>query len=197
MMFQLARAISLLLNPIFVIMPVPYLLVYKVSHDALYALKWSLFSYLFLAMVGLFMLFAVWRGVFTDLDVSKREQRPLLFFFVLLTSVAYYLFLLYLDGPQVLQLAILGIVLGILFVSLINKKIKASLHMATVTTVLLLIGILYNINLIVFTLIPLIAWARIKTQRHTQLEVVVGILCGAFLTFLIYATIKQVFHLSL
>ncbi len=196
-MLQLARFISFILNPIFVIIPVPFLLIYKVTQNTGYALKWSMFSYLFIALIGLFMLFAVWRGIFTDLDVSKREQRPLLFTFALFTLVAYYLFLLYLQGPLVLQYAVFGVAGGILFVSLINRRIKASLHMATVTTVLLLVGIMYSINLITFSLIPIIAWARLKTKRHTTIEVIVGILCGAFITFVVYVTMKQIFHLAL
>lgn len=138
------------------------------------------------------MLFAVWRGIFSDLDVSKRQQRPLLFFVFFLLTVLYLTGLVYFDGPPVLFVAVGGILLSISCISLINRKIKASLHMATITAVLLTLGILYNISLITLVLLPILAWSRIKVKRHTLQETIVGMLCGAFVTAVMYGSIRYI-----
>src|SRR4026208_1637374 len=108
----LARIISFLTNPVFVLFPVPYLLVYRSGYGHIYAIKWTLFTLLFLAMVGFFVLYEVKMKVFSDMDVSKREQRPLLFTIVGIITFIYLASLFFLKAPPVLFITIWGVLVG-------------------------------------------------------------------------------------
>ena len=188
----LARIISFLTNPIFIIVPIPFLLVHYATNNTVYAVKWTLFSMGFLLIVGLIMLYSVRNKIFTDLDVSKREQRPLLFFIVTLVAISYLFALYFFRGPSVLYIALLGILAGISLVVVVNTRIKASLHVATITATFLTLGIMYNLPPLLAIAIPVIAWARVKTKRHTIEEAVIGGSVGAALILLMYFVVKYI-----
>src|SRR3989344_1763615 len=186
MVTEIAKLISFLTNPLFVLFPMPFLLIYKVSSDSIYALKWTIFSFVFIIISALFLLYGVSRGVFSDLDVSKREQRPILFLFIGFVTLFYLFSLFILKGPPVLYITIIGIMVGLLFVSLINTRLKASLHVATITCVIVTAGILYSLSFLFFLLIPITAWSRIRIKRHTLTEAIVGGIAGLLLTLGMY-----------
>lgn len=196
-MMIVAEIISLISNPLILLIPVPYFLVLRVTGDFALAFRWMLFSMAFLLLIGFFMIVAVRRKVFSDLDVSRREQRPLLFVLIGSACFLYFLILYFFRGPAVLYIAVFGIFFGLVLISIINTKIKASIHVATITVLLLTIGILYDVHiLLVGVFIPLIAWARIKTKRHTLRETIAGASTGILLTLIMYGVLKFGFHLN-
>ena len=76
----------------------------------------------------------------------------------------------------------------------ISLMIKASIHVATATSVILLIGMIYKgYSLILLFLIPLLAWSRVKTREHTVLETIIGSLLGVALILIVYTISKQYF----
>ena len=153
----------------------------------MYALEWTVFSWLFLFIIAVFVMYAVLRGIFTDFDVSRREQRPLLFFFTSVIALLYLLGLFALHGPKVLFVAILGVLLGIFCISLINTRLKASIHLATISAIISAISLLYGgLFLMLFILIPIVAWARVTVKRHTIQEAIIGGLTGSILTIGLY-----------
>lgn len=189
-----AKAISFFLGPIFILLPIPFILVSKFSQNYYYALKWTVFSYAFILAVALFVIIGVALKVFSNFDVSKREQRPLLFSFSAFAIFCYLLSLIILDGPKVLFIALFAILLGLAVIIVVNKWVKASIHLATATSVLLFIGIVYRgYFFLLLTLLPLLAWARIKTKEHTLLETVIGSILGIVITLIVYAVTKQFF----
>lgn len=193
-MLSVAKAISFFLSPVFILLPIPFVLVAKFTQDYSYALKWTIFSYAFILAVAIFVIIGVMLGVFSNFDVSKREQRPLLFSFSAFAIFCYLLSLYILDGPKVLFIAIFAIILGLIVIVIVNRWIKASIHVATATSVLLFIGIVYKgyFFLLLF-LIPLLAWARVKMKEHTPLETVIGSTLGIVITLVVYAISKQFF----
>lgn len=194
MKVKIAKTISYLTDPLFLATPIPFLLVLWASEDVVYSLKWAIFSMMFFAFVGMFVLYAVSKKVFTDIDVSKREQRPAFYFFAIYVSLLFLGSLLLLNGPAVLFLAGCGILLSIIVVSIVNLKIKASVHVATVTALIFIVSILYgDAFLFLILLIPLIIWSRIVVKRHTFQEALVGGLIGVLLTLLVYIAIKLLF----
>jgi hypothetical protein len=193
-MVRFARWISFFLGPIFTLFPIPFILVAKFSKDYSYALKWTIFSYAFIMAVTLFVIMGVMFGVFSNFDVSKREQRPLLFSFTAFAAFCYLLSLLILNGPKVLFIALFAVVFGLIVAVIINQWIKASIHMATLTSVLLFIGILYGgYFFLLFLFIPLLAWARVKMKEHTPIETVVGTILGIVITLIVYLVSKRFF----
>lgn len=191
---KIAKSISYLTDPLFLATPIPFLLVLWASEDIMYSLKWSIFSMMFFAFVGLFVIYAVKRGVFTDIDVSKREQRPAFYIFAVYVCLLYLGSLMLLNGPAVLFLAGCGVLLSIIVVSMVNLKIKASVHVATVTALIFIVSILYGDFYLLFLLaIPLIIWSRIVVKRHTLQEAIVGGSIGVLLTMIVYVAIKLIF----
>lgn len=193
----LAHFISLLFNPVVLLLPIPYLLVVRETGDPLYALKWTIFSLFFIVLIGIFMGYAVRRGYFTDFDVSKKEQRPLLFLFIGLVSILYFLSLLYLQGPVVLFIVLAGVLFSVLVFSFLNTRIKASIHLATVSALIFSLSVLYSdVFLLLLVLIPIVAWSRIHIKRHTMQETIVGTATGIIVTFLFYVIFKIILGVS-
>ena len=194
MAMRFAKVVSFLLGPLFVLLPIPFILVGKFTQDYSYALKWTVFSYAFILSVAIFVIIGVLLGVFSNFDVSKREQRPLLFSFCAFAMFCYLLSLFILEGPKILFLALFAIVLGLIVIVVVNRWIKASIHVATLTSVVFLINIIYKGNyFLLLFLIPLLAWSRVKLKQHTPLETVVGSLLGIVITLIVYTVSKQFF----
>lgn len=191
-MMGFAKAISFFLGPVFILLPVPFILVLRFSQNYYYALKWTVFSYAFFLVVALFVIIGVMLGVFSNFDVSKREQRPLLFAFSAFAMFSYLLSLFILNGPKVLFIALFAIILGLVFIATVNRWIKASIHMATFTSVILFIGIIYKgYYFLLLSLIPLLAWSRVKIKEHTAMETLVGTVLGVLITLIVYTVSKQ------
>lgn len=187
-----AKVISFVLSPVFVLFPIPFILVSKFSSDYSDALKWSIFSYAFILIVVVFVIAGVMLGIFTNFDVSKREQRPLLFSFSAFVIFCYLLSLIVLRGPKILFLAVFAIAFGLIILALVNKWTKASVHVATATAVFLLVGFAYKgYFFLLLGLIPLLAWSRVKVKGHTLRETIVGGILGMVITLTVYIVSKQ------
>jgi hypothetical protein len=192
-MITLARLISFIFNPYFLLFPMPFLLVLRETNDPYYALIWALVSTGFIGIVGGIVFILMLRGTFTDLDISKREQRPL-FFLLLSLAAACYLITLYLfQGPIILFLALSGIFFSLIIFSLVNTRIKASMHVASIAALIFVLSILYNgVHYLILFLIPLIAWSRIKIKRHTTSEAIVGGITGLSIAVFLYIVFRYI-----
>lgn len=187
MLNNLAKIISLLSSPSILLLPTPFVLVFKETNNIIYSLKWTFFSYIFLFSVVLFVLLGMLLGFFSDYDVSKKEERPKLFVFVGVITFMFLGSLILLDGPKNLFLATFGITLGVFIISIVNNWIKASVHTATVSAFTFSLIILFGYIFIpALLLIPIMAWARVKIKRHTPQEAFVGGFLGIALTIIIY-----------
>jgi hypothetical protein len=193
-----ARFISFVFNPYFLMIPLPYLLVVRQTGDPEYALKWSVFTIFFLLAVGLSVYISVRRGYFSDLDISKREQRPKFFSLIAIFALIYFIALFYFKGPLALFVALGGIFFSIFVFSFINTKIKASIHVASITALIFSFSVLYNgVFLLLLILIPLIGWSRMKVHRHTRDEVIAGAAAGIMIPLVLFAVFKVLLHVSL
>lgn len=198
MLNLLARAISAIFNPYFLIIPIPYFLVLRQTSDPTYAFKWMLFTGFFLFTIGVTVYIAVRRKYFSDLDISRKEQRPLFFLLISVFGVVYLLGLFWFKAPLVLFVAITGIFISLMVLSLITNKVKASIHVASITGLIFSFSILYSGAFLLFLfLIPLIAWARLRMKRHTRSEVLVGASMGFIIPLVIFLIFKVLLHISL
>lgn len=191
-----ARVISFLANPIFILISLPYFLVLKSSRDPQAALYWTRYTWAFLFVFVVFVLAGVRKKFFSDIDISNRKQRPILYLVGVMLSLFYLFGLFILHGPAILFITIIGIMLGIFFGSLINMKVKASVHVAAISalvTALILVYKGYFVLLLLF--IPLVCWARIKMKRHTLTDVIVGGIFGSLLSWIMYAASRSIINL--
>ena len=189
----LARIISGVSNPVFLSIPMSYALVFKSRGDLLYALAWTFVSVLFASLMGVFVVLAVRQGIFSDFDISKRQERTPVFIFTGLLSVLYFLIVFLLNGPRVLLIALGALLLGVIIADIINRKIKASIHLAVFSSFSVIMGILYGGMFWVLLLIaPLVAWSRVKLKKHEPFETIVGGLVGTIIVLVLYVVVKYV-----
>jgi membrane-associated phospholipid phosphatase len=188
----LARFISFAANPIFIFIGLPFFLVYRTTGDFEEAWKWTWYTWAFLLLFVGFVLYGVRNKIFSDVDVSRREQRPVLYFTGAILSVLYLAGLIILNGPLILIVTIIGFIVGIIIGSLVNMKIKASVHVAAVSALLTLLSIINRGYYVLLLLaIPLVCWARVKIKRHSVSEVITGGFLGSFLSFVMYFVVKS------
>lgn len=136
-----------------------------------------------LCIINLIMIaFIIW-GMrtkrFSNFDVSKRKQRFLLYQIVIIFCVAFYFIGRFVGVSDfVLKISVVFLIF-LVMLELINTKIKASVHIASITIVSISAALFYGgFFLLAPVAIPLTAWARIYEKRHTPKEVVVGFCVG-------------------
>ncbi|MGH9857104.1 MAG: hypothetical protein ACRD4B_04595 [Acidobacteriota bacterium] len=190
----IAQIISFLFNPVLLFSFVPLFLVYRTTGDITTAMVWTGYTMIFLLIMAFFIIYGVQKQIFTDIDVSNRTQRPLLFIVSFILSFVYLGGLFLLHGPMILSLVIGGIIVGIVLVSIINTRIKASIHVATISALIFALAFVYNgWYLLLLLFIPLVAWARLKVNRHTLQETIVGAALGILLSLGLYFVIKFIY----
>lgn len=76
---------------------------------------------------------------------------------------------------------------GILAGSIVNTRIKASVHVAAVSALITGLALVYQgYYWLLYILIPVICWARVKIERHTVPEVIAGSFIGSILAVIMY-----------
>jgi len=194
-MILLAKFISAVSNPFVISVPISFALVYRASANYYFSLQWTIISLLFTLVVGAFVYFGVRIGIFSDFDISKRAERPPIFIFTSFVGLLYLLTVILLNGPLILIVSSGGLMLGILLESIINRRIKASIHLAVYSALSIIIGILYGGLLwLALLLIPVVAWSRIKLKLHVLPETIVGSTLGISLVMIVYLVIQYFYN---
>lgn len=189
----LAQIISTVLNPLVLLLPIPFILVYKATGVFDYAVYWFLVSLVFFALFSVFVVVGVKLKYFSDLDISNRKQRPMLYVSAILLSVIYLSLLFVAKAPLILALGVIGLLLGLSVSDLVNMKTKASIHVGTVTGFATVIVLLYGLEFsFLYLLVPLVAWARIKTKNHTLMQTVIGAGLSFSLTIVVYELFRYI-----
>lgn len=184
-MILFAKFVSLLFNPIVFFLIMPFLVVYRQTQSGTYALKWQIFSSIFLFLGLVLFIIGRIKGSFSDEDVSKREERYKFYILLYILGFAYFLIAIFLKGVFFpLSIITFGIILGILVFNFVNRFIKASIHVAVSVAFVITIGFLYGWIYLLLTLwiVPLIFWARIVSKRHTVQEAIIGSILGLIIT---------------
>lgn len=183
----LAEFISLVLGPLTFLVLMPAVIVYRQTGNLSYAFEWELFS-LFFILIGVALFFIYrGRGVFSDFDLSKKPERQKFYHLVLVLSFVYFISTALIKGFFFhLTAIILSVFLIILAFDVVNNFLKASIHLGVVCAFVFSMGIFYGLNtfLLLFPLIPLMAWSRFKLKKHTLMELLVGGLIGTGATLL-------------
>lgn len=195
MIKRIAQFISTVVNPISLLSPIAYFLVIKQTENKELAFFWEIISLIFILVISIFILIGVEEKIFSDFDISKRKQRPILFTFAIGLSAIYIVFLYFLKAPSILFIAAFTLILGLITFEVVNRVTKASIHVGTVsafaTSVSLVYGGLFSLSLL---LIPLVAWSRIETHNHTKKQTVIGGALGILITLVVYVIFKYILN---
>lgn len=143
----------------------------------------------FLAVVDFILIGFIRWGMrtrhFSNFDVSKRKQRFLLYQVIIIISIFFYFFGLAVGVSDLLLKFCILFLVFIILLEIINIKIKASVHIASVTIISIAVAFYYRgIFMYLPLLIPLLAWSRVYSKRHTVKEVSIGFLVGLLILFL-------------
>ncbi|SKB97860.1 hypothetical protein SAMN05660226_04122 [Parapedobacter luteus] len=132
--------------------------------------------------IGLKTLRGVQRGTYTNLDVSDRVQRQRWFIATTLLLLAVTIIIWVTGQDRVLRFAVACSLVLLMVAQVVNRRIKASMHLAFhafIGFLILYVNITAGIVFLLFA--PLLAWSRIHLKRHVWKEVVVGMLLGTTL----------------
>jgi membrane-associated phospholipid phosphatase len=149
--------------------------------------------------VGLLVPFGViwWgvkKGALTDVQVSRRSQRLIPLFVVLISLCGMLAGLLVLSASRPLVATLVAVIVEFAFATLITQvaKYKISLHVDSAAGAVLVSCLLVGpVFLALVPLVVLIAWARWKLEAHTLLQSI----CGAALGVVVTITTFRLFGL--
>ena len=189
MKYLIAEFISSLFHPAVFFLIMPFLIVYRKTESTLYALKWEVFSAVFVFIAIAIVLIGRKKKIFSDCDISKKEERYEFYAFLLFFGILYVSIALFLKGIFFpMSFISLGIIVGIVIFDVVNRYVKASNHIAVSSAFAATIGILYGLEffLVALWIVPLNAWARLYLKKHTRQEVFTGGMLGVVITLLTF-----------
>ena len=188
-----AEIISFVLSPLTLLAPVPFFLVYEQTNSLSSSAIWSIISIVFILIFFLIILAGIKIGVFSDLNISKREQRPLLFTMAMILTLIYLATLFLLRAPQDLLIGTTAIIFGLVVIGAVNIFTKVSGHLTVLSAFVTFVIIAEGWRaLIMLILIPMLIWARIKTKNHTLIQTILGTILGSAIIITIYVIFKYI-----
>jgi len=181
----LAQFVSLALGPLTILILMPIIIVYRQTGNLGYSLEWEIFSLFFIFLGLAFFLVGRARGIYSDFDISKRQERERFYLVTLILTFVYFISTALIKGFFFhLTAIILSSFLIVLAFTVANSFIKASIHLGIVCAFVFAMGLFYGPTVFIplFFLIPLMAWSRLDLKKHTPKELLVGGLLGTLIT---------------
>lgn len=193
-----AEIFSIFFHPIVFALLLPLVVVYRQSSNSLYALKWMVFSSLFIFIGVAVLLIARWKGIFSDFDISKKEERPLFYYVTLFLALTYFIASLLIKGLFFpLSIVAFGIALALIVFRIVNHFTKMSIHTAVASAFILTIIILFNLidiwGFLLLSIIFFVAWSRVTLKKHKLNEVIIGGIFGILITVVTFLIAKYIY----
>lgn len=180
---QLARAISELFAPW--VLNIGFFVVLGASTNA-----WapSLVAAAGTGLVPMLLILLLMRmGRVGNHHVTARGQRSLVYGGILLCVLGLVAVLTWLDTPRLIWVGVFSALVFLVVFGLITLRIKASVHVGLWGCLIVFLSLTVSpwwwLGL-VFT--PVTAWARIRINHHTRLEIIAGMLAGVAVTTVCY-----------
>ncbi|WP_020620017.1 hypothetical protein [Paenibacillus daejeonensis] len=186
----LAQLISRLSNPLYVAPPL-FLIVAVLTAPSLWVgLVWSAVIGIGISVVPiLFIRRGVRQGTYSNVHVSRREQRFVPFVFTVLCMVIVLVLLFFLQAPIELLATVTAMIVTLLAALAITQwaRWKISLHLiglsGALTTMAVVIEPVLSLS---FVLLAVIGWARWKVRAHTIGQICAGSLLGCLAPLSVY-----------
>jgi hypothetical protein len=189
----IAEIISIIFSPLVVLATVPFFLVYETTGNFHLAISWTILSVAFILAFFVSILIGIKLGMVSNIDISRREERPRVFLFAIMLSIIYLLMLYFYRAPMIMFPGVLALVAGIVILGIANTFTKVSWHLAVFSAFMTLLVLAEGwIFLFGFLLAPVIAWARIKTKNHTRKQTILGAGLGIVTTVAFYVIFKYI-----
>ncbi len=193
MMKKSALVISYIFHPIVFFFLAPFLIVFRETNNIEYSIKWGLLSAVFIFLYLIFIAWGVANGKFSDLDISKKEERKPAYIFGGIEISFFLITVIFFKAPPILIIAVVFAILGLVLMDVLNKYAKASVHVASISAFVILLSIAYkgffSLSLLA---VPLMIWSRLKLKRHTIGEALLGAIAGTFIAIVLYLTAELI-----
>jgi hypothetical protein len=189
----IAEIISIILSPLVVLAPAPFFLVYESTNNFSLSIFWTTLSIAFILAFFAAILIGIKLRLVSNIDISRREERPRVFLFAIALSIIYILILYFYRAPLIMFAGVLALITGIVILGIANTFTKVSWHLAVLSAFLTFLVLVEGpLFLLSFVLLPLVAWARIKTKNHTRKQTILGAGLGIVTTVVFYAIFKYI-----
>lgn len=164
-----ARAISIAAHPL-VLVPLTIALSTR-------NLRWTILIAAILILPLAFLIFwNVRRGVWSDFDVSRRDQRSGLYWAAIPLLV---IAALVIHGPPAMMRGMFAAAAMLLIGLAGNRFLKTSMHMMFAAFCAVILFRAYPWSpLVTIPLVAAVAWSRRVLERHTNVEIAAGLLIG-------------------
>ncbi|MEK9156042.1 MAG: hypothetical protein AAB360_01935 [Patescibacteria group bacterium] len=192
---RLAKFISLIASPFFTISLAALLLINRFSPNRQEMLFWgAVFIFMLIVVPFLFIYLSVRAGAISDIHVSVRKQRIKPFLLAFLCAIIVFA-VFYAAGAPWPLISMLWVMLanGIIFL-IITSFWKISIHIAALAGAATLVSVLVNpAATLLFLLVPIVAWARVREHRHTFWQVVAPAILAPLVTLtVLYNNINEI-----
>jgi membrane-associated phospholipid phosphatase len=192
---DLARSLSTIFNPFLTAFALFAILAHIGAKETLDFWRLLFVSTFFVSlgpMLYVFWLYATDR--ISDLDMSVREQREMVFSAFVIFDALGVAALWLMHAPRLMIAAMLGYLASTLIVQYITRYWKISTHAIGITAPLAALTLLYGRQPLPFlVLVPMVCWARVYLKAHSLMQV----LAGAALAVATTAFFFSVFHIGL
>ncbi|MEP0806971.1 MAG: hypothetical protein HRF47_15935 [Chloroflexota bacterium] len=190
---RLARWISILFDSS--ILSLPIFLAFGYASARTSGLLWALLTLLIVTGIPLaYLLIGIRRGWVSDMELSRREERPRFILVSLSSDVLALLVLYLLGGPHLLTLLVLTYFCLAIVMFSISSFWKISMHMAGVggfsTALVFVFGAAAGWA---FFSLPLVAWARLHRRKHDVPQLIAGALAGSLITLFVFGWLGKFF----
>jgi len=186
---KVAHRISVAGNPLFVALPLFFLVAWKTAPDWPQALLWWVITAAGVTGIPFFFIRrGVQRGTYTDDHVSVREQRLVPLAVGLGGMILVFLLLVLLGAARPYLAALTSALVSLAVALAITQlaKYKVSLHMVGITGSVTVLSLLFSLwFLLLSPLILLLGWARWQVRAHTVLQACLGLLLAVMVTWAI------------
>ena len=142
-------------------------------------------------MPALYVVWMVKRGYISDIHMKIRSERLRPFLVSILCTGSTWAILRLSNTPIVMPMMAAIMLTLLVVMTIITLVWQISMHAMSVTGAVIAVGVFFGLipALIVMPLVPLVGAARLRLQRHTLAQVIVGTLLGGVVTLALLAVL--------
>jgi len=185
---RLARWISIFFDSS--ILSLPIFLAFGYVSSGTSGLLWAILMLFIVSGIPLaYLLIGRKRGWISDMELSRREERPL-FILISLSSDLLALGILWVaNGPHLLSVLIMTYLCLATVMFIISIFWKISMHMAGVGGFATALVFVFGAPALwAFLSLPLVAWARLHRRKHTPAQLAAGAIAGIAVVLYVFGT---------